>query len=92
MWERLKENKILTIGFVVCMILAAYVSQKNAQEAELAEQQAAAEAAARVEAEKQARLENESSESEDGQESEDAEGTDTSMRLPSGELMYINIA
>ena len=90
MWEHLKENKILVIGFVVCMILAAYVSQKKALEAEEAEKAAAAAAAAEVEAQKQARLDD--AENEDGTETEDAEGTDTSMRLPSGELVYINIA
>ena len=35
MWEHIKENKILAIGFVVCMILASYVSQKKAVEKDL---------------------------------------------------------
>ena len=86
MWEHIKENKILAIGFVVCMILASYVSQKKALEKEAAEQAAADAAAAEVEARKQAEQQIEDT---DG---EDEEGTDTSMRLPSGELVYMNIA
>ncbi len=83
MWEHIKENKILAIGFVVCMILASYVSQKKALEKEQAEQAAADAAAAEVQAQKQA---------EQQLEDEDEENDDTSMRLPSGEVIYINIA
>ncbi len=85
MWEHIKENKILAIGFVVCMILASYVSQKKAAEAEAAEAAKAAAAAAEVEARKQAEQQEEDSEQLE-------EGDDVSVRLPSGEVMIFNIA
>ena len=72
MFEHLKENKILVIGFIVCLILASYVSEKKKADEEAARK---AYGQQQIEADHQIEL-NESEE-------EDA----TSLRLPCGIYM-----
>ena len=74
MFEHLMENKILVIGFIVCLILASYVSEsKKAKEEEarkaLGQQQ--------IELDQEVRMNEEEEEP-------------TSLRLPCGLFMEFN--